>query len=149
MGHSAGPGAASRELPPSSRGHGSFLLRPANAGTTAHLRRGACHPAQVCGTPTESGWTVTCPGAGYLFSGIDDGREWFEAGQSPINKPAWRVACPPQGPKLPSALPQRGNSDGSEVPWEQGSKDPQPQRGLHRCDTRSRPLRPSCGIRGC
>jgi len=22
----------------------------------------------------------------YLFSGIDDGREWFEAGQSPINK---------------------------------------------------------------
>jgi len=28
----------------------------------------------------------------YLFSGIDDGREWFEAGQSPLNKPAWRVA---------------------------------------------------------
>jgi len=33
--------------------------------------------------------------------------------------PGHRAAGP-----LSSALPQRGNSDGSEVPWEQGSKDP-------------------------
>jgi len=38
---------------------------------------------------------------------------------------------------------------GRRCPWEQGSKDPQPQRGLHRCEIRSRPLRRSCGIRGC
>jgi len=52
----------------------------------------------------DGGWGSDTPGKNaiphpipqgggmYLFSGIDDGREWFEAGQSPLNKPAWRVA---------------------------------------------------------